>query len=88
MLRIKIIFQVDYFSLKILKHNQSYSYILVTIAFYIGIDAVPFDAALARVLVVVCVGTSPEVALRSVSIVPPRFLHATKPQWCAEAVIY
>jgi len=60
----------------------------VTIAFNIVIAAVLVDAALARVLVVVCVvGTSPEIPGDSVAITPPRFLHTTKPQRCAETVV-
>ena len=59
----------------------------VTIAFNIGIDAVPVDAALARVLVVSGVGTGPEIPCDSVAITPPRFLYATKPQRCAETVV-
>ncbi len=62
--------------------------IAFNIAFNIEIDAVLVDAALARVLVVVCVvGTSPEIPGDSVAITPPRFLHTTKPQRCAETVV-
>ena len=50
----------------------------VTIAFLSGIEAVLINSALTGVLIIVGVASSPKVALKSITIIPPRLLNATE----------
>ena len=59
----------------------------VTVAFLGGIEAVLIDAALTGVLIVVSVASSPEIALNSISIIPPRLLHTAEFKWCTKTVV-
>ena len=60
----------------------------IAIAFQFRIDTIPLDSTLTRVLIVVVgVGTRPEVALRSVAVVPPRLRFSGEFQWRTETVV-
>ena len=59
----------------------------VAVTFCIGVDAIPIDSTLTGVLIVVGVGTRPEVALGSIAIVPPRLDDAVQFERGAKAVV-
>ena len=58
----------------------------VTIALEFGIDAIIVNSTLTRVLIVV-IGTGPEIPLNSIPVVPPRLLNAAKFKRGAKTVV-
>ena len=59
----------------------------VTIAFLSGIEAVLINSALTRVLIIVGVTSSPEIALNSIPVIPPRLLNATEFKRGAKTIV-
>jgi hypothetical protein len=58
----------------------------ITIALACVIDAVLIDPALTGVLIVV-IGTGPEIPLNSIQVVPPRLLNAAKFKRGAKTIV-